>query len=379
MLRSYHRPDAEAVNDAVKESMARLVDLMALHRALVRLPGYEHVPADALVMLPEKGLAHDHVRIAGTSTLLRVPKQSQFAFSARDNLAYQKACFERCQPSGHTPALLGVLGPCDGLPMGALLVEHIDGVVLSLPGAMAGIAACLAAIHTLKLPAEAERPPLQQHRDAVAGTLAIVERQALGLAQAALDSEAGAQIAEELAWARGFAAAASGREQPLALVLSDTHPGNYLRQASGRVVCVDLEKAVYGAPAIDLAHASLHTSTTWDIAAAASLSRADIEAFHAAYLDLLPAALRDALLPWLLPLRRLTWLRSVTWCVHYRVESAKARRRDKHLAAATEDWSTEDVDAALTAHVGGRVAEYLNPATIAAIRAEWLGPDRLSF
>ena len=58
---------------------------------------------------------------------------------------------------------------------------------------------------------------------------------------------------------------------------------------------------------------------------------------------------------------------------------AKARQRDKHLADATEDWSSEDVDAALTAHVEGRVAEYLDPGIIASIRAEWLGPDRLSF
>lgn len=359
--------------------MARLVDLPALHRALARLPGYEHVPAAALSVLPEKGLAHDHVRIVGTGALLRVPRQSQFGLSARENLAYQTACFERCRPSGRTPALLGVLEPSENLPMGALLVEHIDGVVLSLPGDMPGIAGCLAAIHALPVPPEEVRAPLQEHREAAAGTLAIVERQVQGLEAAGLDEEARAQIAEELAWARGFAADAAERPQPLALVLSDTHPGNYLRKPSGRVVCVDLEKVVYGAPAIDLAHASLHTSTTWDVAAAASLSRGEIEAFYAAYLDLLPAAMRDALLPWLLPLRRLTWLRSVTWCVHYRVESARERRRDKHLASSTEDWSTEDVDAALTAHVEGRVADYLDPATIAAIRAEWLGPGRLSF
>lgn len=359
--------------------MARLVDLPALHRALVRLPGFEDVPPSALVPLPEKGLAHDHVRIGGTGALLRVPRQSQFGFSAWDNLAYQTACFERCQPSGHTPALLGVLEPSDEVPMGALLVEHIDGVVLSLPDHMVGIAACLAAIHTLPLPPEADRPPLQEHREAVSGTLAIIERQTSGLAAAALDREAADQIVAELAWARGFAAEAAERPQPLALVLSDTHPGNYLRKSSGRVVCVDLEKAVYGAPAIDLAHASLHTSTTWDVAATAILSRADIEAFYAAYLALLPAPLREALRPWLLPLRRLTWLRSVTWCVHYRGESARARRRDKHLAASTEDWSSEDVDAALTTHVEGRVSDYLDPATISAIRAEWLGPDPLSF
>ncbi|MFN3459916.1 MAG: aminoglycoside phosphotransferase family protein [Oceanibaculum sp.] len=379
MPRSYHRPKVEAVNDVVRGAMGRLVDLPVLHRALVRLPGYEGVPPSALVPLPEKGLAHDHVHIGGTGALLRVPRQSQFGFSARNNLAYQTACFERCQPSGHTPRFLGSLEPSEALPMGALLVEHIEGVVLSLPADMTGIAACLAAIHTLPVPPEDGLAPLQKHREAVAGTLAIVERQVQGLGVAGLDREAQAQIEAELVWARGFAAEAASRPQPLALVLSDTHPGNYLREASGRVVCVDLEKVVYGAPAIDLAHASLHTSTTWDVEAAASLPRAAIEAFYAAYLGLLHAPSRAALMPWLLPLRRLTWLRSVTWCVHYRVESAKARQRDKHLADATEDWSSEDVDAALTAHVEGRVAEYLDPGIIAAIRAEWLGPDRLSF
>lgn len=359
--------------------MGRLVDLPALHRALVNLPGYQDVPLSALLPLPEKGLAHDHVSIGESGALLRVPRQSQFGFSARDNLAYQKACFERCQPSGHTPALLGVLEPSPDLPMGALLVERIEGVVLSLPDDMAGIAACLAAVHILPVPPEDVRPPLQVHREAVAGTLAIVERQVQGLEASGLDREARMQIEAELAWAHGFAAEAASRPQPLTLVLSDTHPGNYLRKLSGQVVCVDLEKAIYGAPAIDLAHASLHTSTTWDVEAAASLPRGAIESFYAAYLDLLPAAMHAALMPWLLPLRRLTWLRSVTWCVHYRIESAKARQRDKHLAAATEDWSSEDVDAALTAHVEGRVADYLDPATIAAIRAEWLGPDRLSF
>ena len=35
-------------------------------------------------------------------------------------------------------------------------------------------------------------------------------------------------------------------------------------EAAGRAVFVDLEKALYGSPAVDLAHASIYTSTMWD-------------------------------------------------------------------------------------------------------------------
>lgn len=49
----------------------------------------------ALVRLPDKGLAHDHVRITGSGLLARIPKQSQMRLTPADNLAYQAACFER--------------------------------------------------------------------------------------------------------------------------------------------------------------------------------------------------------------------------------------------------------------------------------------------
>ncbi|MBU0725714.1 MAG: aminoglycoside phosphotransferase family protein [Alphaproteobacteria bacterium] len=355
-----------------------MIDLPVLLAALQRLPGFAAVALPDLLPLPEKGLAHDHVRIAGTTWLLRIPRQSQFSFSALDNLSYQQACFERAAFSGHTPQFRAVLPPGPCLPMGALLVEAIDGVPLDLPEDMAGIAACLAAIHSLPVPSDSNRRPLENHGDAVAGTLAFIERQSIALTQALPACDARRQIESELEWARGFAAESAGQSQPLTLVLSDTHPGNYLRRKDGRVICVDLEKALYGAPGIDLAHASLYTSTSWDIASAATLTRPEIESFYRHYLSLLPGGMADSLRVWLLPLRRLTWLRSVTWCVHYRMESIKARQRDKAVAASTEDWSTEDVDAALIAHVEHRVADYLDPQTIARIRCEWVGERPLS-
>lgn len=358
--------------------MSKLIDLPALHAALIRLPGFESIAPTALQPLPELGLAHDHVRIAGTTWLLRVPRQSQFGYAAAANLAYQQACFERCAASNHTPKLQDTLPPQPGLPMGALLVEAIDGAPLDLPADMPGIAACLAAVHMLEVPPVERRKPLENHVNTVSGTVGFIDRQSGALATVLPEGAARRQIESELEWARGYAAEVAQAPQPLTLVLSDTHPGNYLRQPDGKVICVDLEKALYGAPAIDLAHASLYTSTTWDRLSAAVLARPEIEAFYRHYLSLVPAVLAESLRPWLLPMRRLTWLRSVTWCVHYRAQSLKARNRDKLRAVSTEDWSREDVDAGLTAHVEDRVADYLAAETVARIRSEWVGERPLS-
>ena len=79
-----------------------------------------------------------------------------------------------------------------------------------------------------------------------------------------------------------------------------------------------------------------------------------------------------------MPLRRLTWLRSTTWSAKWRVESKKGRLKAKHEAAATEDWSAENRDAALIAHVEARTGDYLSAATVERIRAEWRAPGGLA-
>ncbi|EWS64222.1 hypothetical protein Y695_02537 [Hydrogenophaga sp. T4] len=86
-----------------------------------------------LEALPDKGLAHWHVRLKGTGLLARIPKQSQMALVAQDNLLYQSTCFRRAEPSGHVPQLEAVLAPSEHLPRGALLVEEIIGAPASQP------------------------------------------------------------------------------------------------------------------------------------------------------------------------------------------------------------------------------------------------------
>ena len=57
------------------------------------LSGRLHGPV-IVETLPDKGLAHWHVRLKGTGLLARIPKQSQMALAAQDNLLYRASAFD---------------------------------------------------------------------------------------------------------------------------------------------------------------------------------------------------------------------------------------------------------------------------------------------
>ena len=357
-------------------------DLDALHGALIELPDFADLERESLELLRFKGLVHDHValnghKIAGERVLLRVPKQSQFALAAGENLRYQAACFARVSATGHGPRLHALIEPDERLPMGALVVDRIDGRPPRLPAELEALAEAMARVHSLPMPEAQFRAPLADHRDPVAGILEEIEGQAAYLEEAGLDAEARAEIEDELAWARSFAAEVEGRSQPITLVLTDTHPGNFLIEPSGKAVIVDLEKALYGSPAVDLAHASVYSSTTWDPDTWADLSVDDVATFYRRYLEIAEPELAAGLRPWLVPLRRFLFLRAITWCVKWSVLRSRSHREDKHLAANTEDWSAELSDPALIAHVADRVSHYLSAPVLKRMRAEWLGPRPL--
>ena len=152
-----------------------------------------------LVPLPDKGLAHDHVRLQGTGWLARIPKQSQLGLAAQDNLDYQRACFERAAASGHTPVLHGVLPPSDHLPRGALLVQAIKGRPARLPHDLPALGAALAAIHALPLPEAAARAPLLNATDPLQALVHEIGAQAAHLGAAGLPAPVMVAIEGELA------------------------------------------------------------------------------------------------------------------------------------------------------------------------------------
>jgi hypothetical protein len=355
-------------NDALPPSPDALAAFLARHPATATLRS--HWRAEDVVPMREKGIAHAHYRLPALGLVLRIPRLSQWALAPAENLAYQAACFARAEVSGASPRLHAVLPVSADLPRGALLVEAIEGRPPRLPGEMAALAEALARLHALPLPAPADRQPLADHSPVgpIAGTLAVIERQLPALDAPDLPAATRDMLLAELGWARRLAAETAIAEQPIRLVGTDTHPGNFVIRDDGSAVLVDLEKALYGSPAIDLAHCSLPTSTTWDIDVQAMLSREDIVAFYRHYLahiDPLPAS---RLRPLLAPSRRLTWLRTMMWCARWRV-----------AAATSPDWSQDRVDPVLLAHIRSRVTAFFVPDMVAAMRAEWLSEAPLAF
>jgi hypothetical protein len=339
--------------------MAVMADATTIARALSAVPALRGLEADALVKLPDKGLAHRHWRIAGRALLVRVPR----APDADAALRRQAASFERLRRCARAPRLHAVVEPSPDLPGGALIVDEVAGRPPRLPAELSLIAETLAAIHALPLPAPAERPPLPSPADPFAATLKTVEQNLAFLGRAGAEPDAIRQIKEEVAWARGFAAQRTdGNPAPCTLVVSDAHPGNFLVTAAGHAMFIDLEKGGYGSPAIDVAHATLRPSTRWDPDCGIALSRAEIERFVRAYFAAAGPAMQQAIAPSLLPMRRLTWLRTTLAFARFRVERSAAA-----LAPTA------------AAHAEAVIADSLSPAVIADVRQEWLGPDALTF
>ena len=317
----------------------------------------------ALSILTTKGISHDHWRIGDSGLVLRIPRMSQWGMAPDQQLIYEATAFQRAAASGHCPTLKEIVPVGEALARGGLIVDLIDGRPPHLPDDLDAIADALVAIHQLPVPHPDNQPPLQSHNEPVAATLRVIEEQAAYLPDAILSADARAMIDDELAWARDIAA----QGEPnivLCLVGTDTHPGNFLIDRDGKAWFVDLEKALYGVAPIDLAHATLAVATGWDPDCAARLTTQQTGAFYRHYLGGIGPARADQLKPWLLPLRRLTWLRTMTWFARWQA----AWQGGDHPASR---------DAAMTEHIATHIAASFEADAIARARTDWLENELL--
>ncbi len=335
-------------------------DLSALHRALIATPGAPAPPIDKLEPLPPDGLDNDHVRLHGTGIVVRVPRWPLDGYAPADALALRAARFRRAAASGHTPGLHAVLAPADGLTNGALLVDDIAGHSARVPDEMGAVADALAALHAETVPPGAERPPLPDTPDPAASLVDLIGRQSANLQAAGAGDTVRRLVAAEIDAASRHVGRWRSRQQPVCLVGTDTHPGNFLITHQGRAVLVDLDKAMYGAPAVDLAHASLATSIFWATGDWQALPADRRRRFADRYLAALPPALAGTVRPWLAPMARLTWLRTTTWAATWRTARLPAletapglkelvARADRRTAALLAAENVEREAAALPA------------------------------
>ena len=331
----------------------------ALIDALSGLAATRTLRPDAVAPMTAKGVNHDQYRLGRLGLVLRVPRATPWAGDADAQLASEAAAFERAEPSGVTPRFTAMLPISSAPPRGALVVEEIVGRLAQLPRDLPAIARALARLHALPVPPPERRAPLPDHGLAgpFAATLAVMARQREFLARVNLARETRAALEEEYAAAERLVAETTPAEQPLALVGTDTHPGNFIIRTDGDAVLVDLERVCYGSPAIDLAHATLYTSTTWDLEVQAVLTRDDIENFHRAYFEVAGPGSATKLEPWLVPARRLTWLRTMMWAVRLR-------------ALAKSGQLT--LEPRLARHVEARLTDFFDPRVVARVCAEWL-------
>ena len=337
----------------------------SLLAALRERPAFSSLSATDLKPLPATGTAHGHVRLPG-GLLARVAYAQEGDPTAAARLHVQAASFRHLAPAGRTPRLHDVIEPRFGLPGGALIVDFIAGHAPRLPEDLGVIADTLARIHSMPLPPAAS--PMPRQKNPFLETLEPIEQNAMRfLDKAVPDSGARAEIAEELRLMRGMALAFARRPQPLTVALADTHPGNFIVDRSGLAWFVDLEKVHVGSPAIDLAHATLATSTVWHPDVGKVLSRADMQGFHDLYLEKVGKKQAAALQPWLLPMRRLTWLRTTLFMARWRVQTRSPRD-----PADPTQWSDAGLEPAMKAHIDARIDQCFRRETIQSIRSEWM-------
>lgn len=292
----------------------------ALAAALGAHGTYDTVAAGDLVELPHRGLAHRHWRLRGQHVLLRVPLA--VGPDAAAALERQAATFRRLGASGHVPRLHGVLAPTPRVPGGALIVEEVRGRAPVVPRDFRALAEALAAIHALPLPPERARAPLAAPAEPFAATLATIEHH-LATARPTLSPALRARLAAEAAWARDYAArhAEELRRGPRALIVTDAHPRNFVLRADGRAICVDLERAMYAAPGIDLAHATLPAAIAWG-REGERVTAADRERFLTAYFARRGRDVEAAVRPTLPALERLIRLRTTAAFAAFRASGA---------------------------------------------------------
>lgn len=349
----------------------------SLLRELHRVPALANLREGDLASLSSKGTAHGHIAIAppidGRNLVVRIAYAFPNDPTAAARLTAQAEAFRRCEPSGVTPRLFATVLPSSAMPGGLLIVDRIEGRVPHLPAELDLMAQSLAAIHSLPVPAPDRAAPIPFPPDPVVALLHTIEVNAPFFDKMNIADDVRTTLREELEFARTYTQSTTrGKPDPV-LALADTHPGNFMVDAHGKAWFVDLEKVHYGAAAIDLAHATLETSTRWDRDVNVILPPAATSDFYRRYLSLIGEDRARRLHPFLLPLRRMTWLRTMAFTARWSVQTDPT-----YTGTEPDRWSDLGLSQEMKTHARATIADFFRAQTIGRMRASWFAGESLA-
>jgi thiamine kinase-like enzyme len=329
-----------------------------LEQALASTPWHNQ----PLNPLQDTGLAHAHIGLGSSGQLLRIPKQSQVGLDPGSHLTHEAACFDAARPSRVTPVLHRVLPVSASLPRGGLILDFVPGQSLQLPGDLNPMMRSLGAIHGVRVPHPLHRQ-LRLPEDPMTSMLQEVKAQAEFLARAGIPEDVQSRLQSELQ--KATQGAAVGDRPAEALITFDAHPGNFLVDKQETAWMVDLEKCRISYPGFDLAHGTLYTSTTWDLNSQAVLELDDIVRAYRTWEQAFgPGGVEHR--KWHVPLRRLMWLWSTTWCAKWLALSG-----GPGAGGGGQNWSESNNEQALNDHVRDRARHYLEARVVDAIVSEF--------
>jgi hypothetical protein len=93
-----------------------------------------------------------------------------------------------------------------------------------------------------------------------------------------------------------------------------------------------------------------------------------VQGFYAVYLARVGEKRAAELAPWLMPMRRLTWLRTTLFMARWR-----AQTRSPRDPSDPGQWSDAGLEPRMKQHLDSRIDRCFDRDVILGIRAEWLG------
>ncbi|MBC8076472.1 MAG: phosphotransferase [Chloroflexales bacterium] len=279
----------------------------------------------------------------------RLVTASQMGMALGAQTSYEYAALGLLAPSGVTPQPFFCDAALAELPHGLIVEQYLPGRPLDYRLDIAGAAVAIAAYHNLPVAPDAPLFRPQQ-------LLEAIYTESLGFI--AVFRAAPGQLAPlvplfDAAFAKALIAlpdeAVFQQGNPPVYVNYDLNPYNFVvaapEGAPGRVSVIDWEKARVSAPAQDLAHFLVITTTLWKQSRAHLLSAHEEEQFLLAYCRARTVVNETLLRRQVDLMRFFIYLRALAWCAMAWVEYQQPGRaiRNPDTFAKIEEYLQEDV------------------------------------